>query len=72
MRTHTTTLLPGLAPLTEGRNLTFIANQLKIDQSTLHGLVKCKRGASLAMALMLADHFKTTVEELAGRPKSAD
>jgi len=64
MRTNLTTYLPGLKQLTEGRKLTYIARQIGIDQSTLNGLVHCKRGASLAMALTLAGYFGVTVEEL--------
>ena len=64
MRTNKVTLLPGLKPLTEGRNLTHIAKQLKVDQSTINALVNCKRGASLDMALKVARHLGTTVEAL--------
>lgn len=71
-RTNLTTHLPGLKPLTTGRNISYIANELGINQSTLHKLVDCERGASLAMALQIAKYFRVRVEDLVKeRPTSA-
>lgn len=69
-RTNQTTYLRGLASLLADRKISYIASQMNIDPSTLYQLVRCKRGASLSMALDLAEYLHTSVEKLASREKN--
>ena len=66
MRTSTTIYLSGLKPLivSEGRKISYVAEKVGVDASFLSQLAGCKRGASLAMALRLAEFFGVTVEKL--------
>lgn len=64
MRTNETTYLPGLKKLLEGKVVSYHAERLGIDSSSLSQYKNCKRGVSLAMALKIAKYFGTTVEKL--------
>jgi plasmid maintenance system antidote protein VapI len=55
----------------EGRKLTYVAEKLGIDHSTLSLLVRCERGASLAMALQLARFFEVPIERLMVEPSKS-
>lgn len=68
-RTNKVRYLHGLKSLADGQNRTQLAEALDIDYSTLYLLIECQRGASLDMALRIAEHFSTTVESLCRQPE---
>ena len=64
MRTSGNLLLPGLKPLLDGRRINYMAEKIGVDETMLSRVVKCERGANLALALKLAQYFNTTVDAL--------
>ena len=64
MRTSGNLLLPGLKPLIDGRRINYMAEKLGVDETLLSRVVKCERGANLALAMRLAKYFDTTIEAL--------